>query len=915
MGRLQATTGLITGLPIQDTVKQLIAIEARPRDLVVSRNKDLSAQQVAVTELTAAVIAVQLAARNLGSAAVFNKKTVTSSNPTALTATLTGKPLPGIHSFTPIRKAQAHHLLSSGFAAIDQPLGAGTLSFGFGGFVDQAIALADLNDGQGVQRGKIRITDRDGATAVIDLRYAQTIDDVLAAINSADAVNIEAVADGDAIRLLDNTGGSGNLKVAEVNGGSTAADLGLAGINVADDEALGQDLIRLHNGLSLSRLNDGNGVQFSSAVPDLEVTLHDGSSVLVDFLQAGNAETTLGDVLDTINAADPAKLQARISADGERIELVDLTSGGGTFEVKEYLTGSAASDLGLTTSESAGVIAGRRLRGGLKSPLVSSLSGGRGFEGGLGQIVLTDRSGASANVDLSSAETLDDVVQAINAAGVGIQASVNHARNGLQLTDTTGASASNLIVADGPDALETATKLNLAFNGAAAGVDSGSLDLQTASRETRLDDYRGGVTRGRFTIRDTAGALTVIQTDSPDVQSLGDVIDLINSSSVNVQARINDRGDGLVIIDTAGGSGQLQISEFGAGATARDLGILGAGVEQEIGGLTQLAVVGSSRYTVDIGDEDDLQDLVDKINALDAGVQASIFNAGSGSTPYRISLVSQVSGKAGELLVDASGAGFTFDEIAGAQDALLEVGGGVLGGGLLATSSDDQFDGVLEGVSLVINEATGSPVSVTVATTDSSLVTNVQLFVDQYNKLVEKLDELTFFNDVENTTGVLFGSFEVLRVETELSSLLSGRFFGVGSIQSLEGLGISFNDDGTLTLDTDKLKNKFAASPAEVEKFFTEEKAGFAKKVDALAETLAGSNNSLLVSRAETLQRRIDLNNERIEFLNARLDRRQELLLLQFLNMEVAIGKLQNSLSAIDAIVPLPPLVSTSQSR
>ena len=36
------------------------------------------------------------------------------------------------------------------------------------------------------------------------------------------------------------------------------------------------------------------------------------------------------------------------------------------------------------------------------------------------------------------------------------------------------------------------------------------------------------------------------------------------------------------------------------------------------------------------------------------------------------------------------------------------------------------------------------------------------------------------------------------------------RFFGAGSIQSLESLGISLKDDGTLLLDSARLKAKFA---------------------------------------------------------------------------------------------------------
>ncbi len=81
-----------------------------------------------------------------------------------------------------MQTASAQQLLSQSFAA-DEAIGAGSFTFGAGGFVDQGISLDELNGGDGVQRGKIRITDRSGASAVIDLSFARTVDDVLDAIN------------------------------------------------------------------------------------------------------------------------------------------------------------------------------------------------------------------------------------------------------------------------------------------------------------------------------------------------------------------------------------------------------------------------------------------------------------------------------------------------------------------------------------------------------------------------------------------------------------------------------------------------------------------------------------------------------------------------------------------------------------
>ncbi|MCA9270894.1 MAG: hypothetical protein KDA41_20580, partial [Planctomycetales bacterium] len=234
MGRIASSIGIITGVPITDTVDQLIAISARPRDLIVSRTASLRAEQTAVSQLTASVLAVQLAGRSLGNAGLFHKTTATTSNSALLTATVTGSPTPANYQVTPLKTAETQQSLSNGFASLDAAVGEGTLVIGRGGFVADPVLLADLNGGSGVSRGKIRITDRSGDSADIDLRYALNIDDVLEAINTSEKINVTAVAEGDAIRLVDNTGATtANLSVAEVSGGSTAADLGLAGINVA----------------------------------------------------------------------------------------------------------------------------------------------------------------------------------------------------------------------------------------------------------------------------------------------------------------------------------------------------------------------------------------------------------------------------------------------------------------------------------------------------------------------------------------------------------------------------------------------------------------------------------------------------------------------------------------------------------
>jgi flagellar hook-associated protein 2 len=158
------------------------------------------------------------------------------------------------------------------------------------------------------------------------------------------------------------------------------------------------------------------------------------------------------------------------------------------------------------------------------------------------------------------------------------------------------------------------------------------------------------------------------------------------------------------------------------------------------------------------------------------------------------------------------------------------------------------------------------------------------------------------FDATANTTGVLFGSLETLRIDSEMSSLLSGRFFGAGDIKSLKEIGLDLTDAGKLTFDASVLQDRYAANPDVVTKFFTDEKNGFAAKADKLLEGFAGAKNSLLVNRGSALLQQIEDYSQRVDNWNQRLTKSRDALLTKFYNLESAIAKIQNNLTAISSI-------------
>lgn len=910
MGQIQSSIGLVTGIAIEDTVNQLMDVNSIPRNNLFSRTELLQQEQTAVTELMTLVVGVELTTNRLGQASLFNVTKAESSNTNVLSVQSSGSPAPGNYSFVPVRQAQSQQLSSSLFASQDQTLSAGEVVIHTGGFLDESANLDTLNGGQGIDRGYIRITDRSGASKSIDLRFAQTANDVVDAINATDDLRVVASIEGDHFVLTDVSGATtNNLSVEEVGNSTTAADLGFSGVSVAANSATGTSLQSLVDATPISSLRDGRGLDFPTSGDALQFSLQDGSSFnFSTTLDSNNA--SLGQLIDELNTAGAGNIEARVSSDGKSIEIADLTSGGNTFAVSSP-SGSLAEQLGLDNSPVSGVITGDKLIAGLNDVLLSSLNGGSGL-GTLGQVTITDRSGASDTIDLSSAETLQDVIETINASSAGVTASLNSTKTGIEIVDTTGSTASNLILANA-DGTNSATALQIEGSFAQSSVDSESLNLQFVTRNTKLSDFNQGqgVVLNTINFTDSRGVTAALNLLSKGPQTIGEVIDEINDLSLSITASLNDTGDGIVIEDTGNGSGKLTIEDVGTGTAAAVLGIAGEGSAITVNGASATGIDGSQTIRIATTAETSVSDLATAINELsNSPVSASILNLNS-SGGVRLLLNSNATGIAGRVAIDSDvGVGFT--ETAAAADALLAFGASEASGGVLVSSSDNNFSDIVDGLEFTVNGASTSPVTVTVTENGDAVTEQIETFVEQFNKLRDRLDELTAFDSTTQTVGLLFGKNSSLRVDVAYSGLFSRAIRNAGDISSLGQLGIRLNEQGKLTFDKTKFTAEYSQNSAAVQEFFTKEDTGFSARAKTVADSLAGVETGALLNRSTTLSNQIDQNNSRIANLDVRLSKQRTRLLTQFYNMETSIARLQQNLSALNQLQVIPPLSSAS---
>lgn len=901
MSSIRTGIGLNSGIDIAGLTQSLISAQRAPARRLELRVAQFQGVQLGIQALEANVLTLASSVASLNDADTFDSVQVSNSDTTQITVTSQDDASLGDFAFQSLRLATTEQRLSKGFANSDvQKIGAGEITVSQGGELFTATRLDTFNGGQGVQRGSINITDRSGTTATIDLSEAYSIDDVLDAINDDTSIGVTASTLGGQIILEDSTGSTtSNLIVAEQGTGGTASDLGLLQ-SVASTTLTGADVYYLTEDFTLDQLNDGNGLFQLSGADDVRITLQDATELNVNLDEIFNID----ELLTAINSHDDngGKLTASLSSG--RLVLTDNTGGGGSLTVEDINGAAAVNSLGLDNTASGNTLTGDRLLAGLGSRLLRNLRGGQGITTP-GQVSLTDRAGRTSTIDLSSAESLDEVISAINSAQDGgtdlsLTARLNSLGTGIEVVDTSGSTTSNLIIADTGGG-SVATDLGIAVDAAVTEVDSDSLNFRRVGHETGLDAYApdgGRVQTGSFLIEDSAGNQQAISI-TENVKSIGDVIQRINAaSSVLVTAQLNSTGDGFEIIDEAGGTGQFTIEEV-TGTTAADLRILGTGV---VGTSGNPEITSRDQTVISVDADDTLETLAAKINSASAGFTAGVLNDGTSFNSFRLSLSSATSGGAGRLVIDSGGLDLDLNVTTEARDGLLQVGSNVATSFLVA-SSNNRYAGVATGVDVTASTVGSSAAQVSISRDTDKVKTTLQSLVSAYNSYIDTSAELSK-SDVDPTKrGILQGQGIVLRIGSRLDALINKDYFGANDdLKGLRDLGVRVTTGGKLTFSEDVFDDAIATSPDAVRNFFLDSDNGVAKKFDTTLKGLTDSIDGVFKIQSNALQSTLDSLENRIADIDEVLAVRQERLLNQFIQMERIIGTIQSQQNALSAL-------------
>ena len=442
---------------------------------------------------------------------------------------------------------------------------------------------------------------------------------------------------------------------------------------------------------------------------------------------------------------------------------------------------------------------------------------------------------------------------------------------------------------------------NVQFGGLITGLDTKSLIAGLVAAESRpidlLQDQKTVLQAKQGVYAILVGALGGLKSDAQALSLDGDFNKrAAESSDATVLKASADstaqQGFGRIVVDTLAKAQSIQSTGF---ASASDT--IGTGsLTLQVGGTVTTITIDSTNNT--------LTGLQSAILSSGAKVTAAIVNVGSSATPdFRLIVQSKDTGVANAVTISGALSGGV-DPFAGgghvvqaAADALVSVNG------LTVSRSSNTISDVIPGISLVllkegnhdgiINDGDVSA-DVTVTSDNSAIQESIQQFIDSYNAVNKIVNDQFTVNQDTQRQGTLAGDASLRGVISRLRNELSQPGgIGVG-LKYLSDIGISFQKDGSLTLDESKLNNALNADPTGVSNLFTLVQNGVGKRIPDAVDDFIGSLDGTLTARQKGLQSDIDRIDDKIASEQDRVAALQDRLTQQFSALEQLVSQLKS---------------------
>ncbi len=367
-------------------------------------------------------------------------------------------------------------------------------------------------------------------------------------------------------------------------------------------------------------------------------------------------------------------------------------------------------------------------------------------------------------------------------------------------------------------ATDVASSLSSAL-GLSSGINTAELvsSLTAATYDPKQNAVNTRTTTNNARISALASAKSALSTFSNALTQL------LKNSDYNGQPVSNDASIATVSA-IAGGvpkglPAQLEVKQLATAQVLRSAALAGSTAVAGTGTLTLAA--GGHDYDIELtAPNNTLADLANAINAAKAGVTASVVTDKSGAR-----LVLKGATGADQAFTLAAGVDadtdlqrFTWDGTTGslaksqsAQNAKIEIDQ------VAMEFASNDISTAIPYLRIDLNKAQpGTLVTLATNQPTSSMEDLVGEFVTAYNNLKSALNSSTASNVDAGTIGLLSSDPGVREMSRRLAAFAGTALADSGPYRTLNDLGVSTNRDGTLSLNSDRLKAALAANPEAV---------------------------------------------------------------------------------------------------
>lgn len=545
--------------------------------------------------------------------------------------------------------------------------------------------------------------------------------------------------------------------------------------------------------------------------------------------------------------------------------------------------------------------------------------------------------GSNYSVDIKAGATLSEVSQSITDATNGEVMGIimkTGGENPYQLMIQSKNTGANNKIYFGSTLESAATP--------GGKITSGTLDIEIGGEKISIDMSKIGSDFGNEAKDNASLILDAINKEIETNHT--NLKDKIDKGEITIS--LNSSGNGLMFNDASGGTIKVEANNVklqasqGTSAVDTDLGF----VKTSVGGdetLTEMKIAAGALtgiFTIN-GEKFDLSQLTNANNTAEQN-RAAILNAINSNSTLQSAGIKAEEGKNGAISLvgksvtigaegaDASEQTKVLDSIgmvAGsytssqglldkmditniqkAQDAKLTYNG------IPIERDTNNIDDIVSGLSLELTSITetGKDVIVRIARDDEGIAEEMQAFVESYNEMYNKLQELTKYDAETEISGVFNGNSEIRSITRQLNAIINSTD---ANGTSLVKYGVYMNEDGTLTFEQDTFNTAFQEDPDAAVEFFrsstttskgqTIETDGvFTKLRDTMDSLITGSNSTLKILETTLINEQKTLNEDKTSTQES-IDTKYEIMAEKWSAYDQMIAQMQQSANTITQLI------------